>query len=299
MIPMTWFKLFSEWGSDPKVQSMPESLQRRLIMLWCLRCQADLTGLTEREIALYLHISLPALEKTRAVFVEKGFMEPDWSMPKFEARQTPSDPTAAERMRNYRRRQGEHGRNVDRNVTRNGRCNDLAPPRAGGGEEPEKTGDETGPDATDGARAPAVTRNAPDPGPGPGPDPEPEPESHLDPGWVPVQRLAVQLGGDPSWHVWTRRMAAMGFPPAWVEQVLRHLAGQGKLRPALAHTILERYRHQGGPDRGEAAPRGPRPPPSPPGEARRLGSIMPRLPEGPAGDALRQLWSAPGKEEPS
>ena len=72
MIPLHWFKVFAEWGSDPKVQSMSESLQRRLIMLWCLRCQADLTGLTEKEIALYLHISLPALEKTRAVFVGGG-----------------------------------------------------------------------------------------------------------------------------------------------------------------------------------------------------------------------------------
>jgi hypothetical protein len=291
MIAMTWFKLFAEWGSDPKVQTMTETLQRRLIMLWCLRCQADLTGLTEREIALYLHISLPALEKTRAIFVEKGFLEPDWSMPKFDARQTPSDPTAAERMRNHRRRQAEHGRNV----TRNGPASDAAPARGGGGEEPTPAGDESGPDER-GARAPAVTRNGPDP------DPDPDPDPHLDPGWIPVQHLAVKLGGDPSWHAWTRRMAALGFPPAWVEQVLRTLAGQDKLRPALAHTILERYRHQGGPDRREDRPRGPRPaaPSAPaPGEPRRLGDVMPRLPEGPAGDALRKLWAgaAATKEE--
>ena len=159
-----------------------------------------------------------------------------------------------------------------------------------------KAGAESGPDER-GARAPAVTRNAS--GPDPDPDPDPEPDPHLNPGWVPVQRLAVELGGDPSWHVWTRRMAAMGYPPAWVEQVLRHLAGQGQLRPALAHTILERYRHQGGPDRREAGarPRPAAPSPSAPGEPRRLGTVMPRLPEGPAGDALRRLWSAAAKED--
>ena len=188
-------------------------------------------------------------------------------------------------MRNYRRRQGEHGRNVDRNVTRNGPASDVAPPRAGGGEEPAPAGDESGPDER-GARAPAVTRNDPDPGPAP--DPE------LAPAWVPLQRLAVELGGDPSWHAWTRRMAALGFPPDWVEQVLRTLAGRGQLRPALAHGILEHYRHQGGPDRREDRPRGPRsaPAPSAPGEPRRLGAIMPRLPAGPAGEALRSSWES-------
>jgi hypothetical protein len=285
MTPLPWFKLFSEWGSDPKVQSMPESLQRRLIMLWCLRCTTDLTGLTPREIALYLHISLPALEKTRAVFVEKGFIEPDWSLPKFEARQAPSDPTAAERMRNYRKRYAER----ERNVTRNGEFTFVAPAPAGERREEENRSEETRGDEQEGARAPAVSRHVTD-----ATDADPDPEPHLDPGWVPVQRLAVHLGGDPSWHVWTRRMAALGFPPDWVEQVLRHLAGQDKLRPALAHTILERYRHQGGPDRREAGAR-PRPAAaaSAPGEPRRLGDLMPRLPEGPAGDALRKLWGTP------
>ena len=306
MIPMTWFKLFWEWGSDPKVQSMSEALQRRLVMLWCLRCQADLTQLTEPEIALYLHISLPELKKTRALFVEKGFLEPDWSLPKFEARQTPADPTAAERMRNYRKRHAQR----DRNVTRNGPVALLAPAHAGGAEEPGGAEPGSGPDEhTGGARAPADSRHVTDdanadaaPTPmsmtrvrdTPGHPDEPE----LAPAWVPLQRLAVELGGDPSWHAWTRRMAALGFPPDWVEQVLRTLAGRGQLRPALAHGILEHYRNQGGPDRREDRPRGPRSAAAP-GEPRRLGAIMPRLPEGPAGDALRKLWESTAEVPPA
>jgi hypothetical protein len=270
-------RLFSEFASDPKVQSMPETLQRRLVMLWCLRCQGDLSGLTDREIAHGLRIPLKDLEKTRAVFLEKGFMEPDWSLPKWEARQLPKDPTAAERMRNYRRRQGER----NRNVTSNG--DSPARERQGSAEHEEQ----------EGARA---LRNVTPPNPNPDPDPTataapavrapPDP----DPADAEAVRLGLQLGGS-SWGAWVRRMIALNYPAAWIADVMRKLHGRGTLKEGLAYAILEEYRRQGGPDRRPREGATDRPA-APTAEPRKLGDIKPRLPEGPAGESLRKLWEA-------
>ena len=292
---MQWFKLYAEFASDPKVQGLSETMQRRLIMLYCLRCQGDLAKLNEKEIALALRIPLQILRKTRDLFVAKGFMTEGWDMPKWEARQAPTDPTAAQRMRNYRMRLA--GRNGEH--PRNGISDIAARARESRGEEQEEAEIETGPDEQPGARAPADSRHVTD-ATDAAPDRAPAPDPELAPAWVPLQRLAVELGGDPSWHAWTRRMAALGFPPDWVEQVLRTLAGRGQLRPALAHGILEKYRNQGGPDRREAGPR-PRAAaaPSAPGGPRRLGDVMPRLPAGPAGEALRKMWGSTTEAPPA
>ena len=32
-MPMPWFRMWSEFADDPKVQIMPEAMQRRLVML--------------------------------------------------------------------------------------------------------------------------------------------------------------------------------------------------------------------------------------------------------------------------
>jgi hypothetical protein len=33
-----WFRMYSEFAHDPKVQMMTEVMQRRYIMLMCMRC---------------------------------------------------------------------------------------------------------------------------------------------------------------------------------------------------------------------------------------------------------------------
>ena len=121
---MQWFKLYAEWASDPKVQSMSEPMQRRLVMLYCLRCMGPLEDLHPPEIAMALRISLHQLTKMHALFVEKGFIDEDWSMPKFRARQGPIDPTGAEPQRRFRDRHAlvtNHVTREDR-ISSNGRA---------------------------------------------------------------------------------------------------------------------------------------------------------------------------------
>lgn len=110
---MTWFKLYCEFATDPKVQSMTEPMQRRLVLIFCLTASGDLKKLTTEELCLAMRISERELEKTKELFIRKGFIDDAWSLRNWEKRQAPADPTAAERMRRYR----ERHRNEDRNVT--------------------------------------------------------------------------------------------------------------------------------------------------------------------------------------
>lgn len=110
-----WFRLYSEFAFDPKIQSMSETLQRRYIMLLCLKCNDDLEKLNEEELAVALRIDEETLQETKAIFLRKGLIDEDWEILKWDKRQflsDKSDPTAAERQKRYR----ENKRN-DRNAT--------------------------------------------------------------------------------------------------------------------------------------------------------------------------------------
>lgn len=99
-----WFRTYSEFATDPKVQSMPEAMQRRLIMLLCLRCSETLQTLTDEDIAFQLRITMPELAETRALFVAKGFTTKGWEINNWSKRQFVSD-ASAKRQKAYRDRQ--------------------------------------------------------------------------------------------------------------------------------------------------------------------------------------------------
>lgn len=117
-----WFRLYSEFAFDPKIQSMSETLQRRYIMLLCLKCKDDLRKLSEEELAFALRIDEKNLQETKTVFLKKGLIDEDWEILKWDKRQFVSDsidPTAAERQKRYRenkRNATVTSRHDDRNV---------------------------------------------------------------------------------------------------------------------------------------------------------------------------------------
>jgi len=261
--------MYSEWGSDPKVQSMSEAMQRRHAMLMCLRNTADLTELTDREIAHYLNISPKELHRTHAVFVEKGFITEGWDLPNWEARQEPSDPKAAERMREYRKRQAALRASVRHNAMPNGT---PTAPRAQERESPR----EQSVGGKDAARPP-VTPNEPT-----GTDP---PSPH-DPHHAAVEALVHEYGLDATWRAWLNRVLRSA-PGEWVRDVVSKCQTRGRWDLDYAAAILERYRQQGGTDRdyGRQHRSGPVPlvkaPPEP---------EPPELPAGPEGDVFRAMW---------
>jgi|GEM_PF-2963306 len=104
---MDWFRLYSEFASDPKVQSMSEALQRRLVMLLCLRCSNGLVTLQDDEIAFALRISEEELAQSKSVFIRKGFVNENWEFINWDKRQYVSDSSAARVAKHRNKKKAE------------------------------------------------------------------------------------------------------------------------------------------------------------------------------------------------
>jgi hypothetical protein len=103
-VALPWFRLYSEFAFDPKVQSMSEVMQRRFVMLMCLRCTDDLGKLSDEEIAFALRIPVEEIEETKAVLTSKDLLVDGWYIRAWDKRQYRSD-DSKERARRYRERQ--------------------------------------------------------------------------------------------------------------------------------------------------------------------------------------------------
>ena len=103
---LPWFRLYHEFAGDPIVQTMSEAMQRRLIMVFCLKASGTLEKLDDEELAKAMAITPEELARTKIAFVRKGFVGQDWEPVNWEKRQT-RDHGAAARMRKLR----EHDRN--------------------------------------------------------------------------------------------------------------------------------------------------------------------------------------------
>jgi hypothetical protein len=101
-----WFRMYSEFSHDPKVQTMSEAMQRRYTMIMCMRCSNDLVTLHETDIAFYLRISDQDLAETKALFIKKGFVDSEWNLLNWEKRQFSSD-TSNARVAKHRALQKE------------------------------------------------------------------------------------------------------------------------------------------------------------------------------------------------
>lgn len=96
-----WFRLYSEFAHDPKIQMLSEAMQRRYVMLMCLRCSETLETLHETEIAFQLRLSEAELIETKQLFVSKNFIDEQWNLLNWDKRQFVSD-SSTMRVRKYR-----------------------------------------------------------------------------------------------------------------------------------------------------------------------------------------------------
>ena len=96
-----WFRMYSEFATDAKVQMMSEAMQRRYLMLMCLRCSNAIVTLHDEEIAFQLRISDEELAETKALFIKKGFIDSAWNLLNWEKRQFASD-SSKERVAKHR-----------------------------------------------------------------------------------------------------------------------------------------------------------------------------------------------------
>lgn len=106
-----WFRVYAEFAHDPKVQMMSEPMQRRYIMLMCMRCSNDLVTLHDDEVAFHLRISADDWAATKTTFIAKGFIDEQLNLLNWEKRQfkTDSSTSSAERVAKHRakKRQAE------------------------------------------------------------------------------------------------------------------------------------------------------------------------------------------------
>lgn len=99
-----WFRMYSEFATDVKVQSMNETLQRRFIMFLCLHCNGEYERLNDDELAFALRITPAELIDTRGVFIQKGFLDDNGKIRNWNKRQYKSD-SSTERVQKHRERQ--------------------------------------------------------------------------------------------------------------------------------------------------------------------------------------------------
>jgi len=93
--------MYTEFSTDPKVQMLSEVMQRRLVMVFCMRASNSLVTLHETEIAFQLRVSDDELKETKRLFVSKGFIDESWNVLNWDKRQFRSD-SSAERVSRHR-----------------------------------------------------------------------------------------------------------------------------------------------------------------------------------------------------
>ena len=103
MSSMQWFRMYSEFATDPKVQMLSEADQRRFIMLLCMRCGNDAVTFHDDEIAFQLRISNEDWLATKAVLQSKGLIDGECQPVAWNKRQYVSD-TSTARVRAHRAR---------------------------------------------------------------------------------------------------------------------------------------------------------------------------------------------------
>jgi hypothetical protein len=99
-----WFRLYAEFATDPKVQSMSEEMQRRLVMLFCLQCSGDLQKLSDSEIAYFLRVDIETLHETLQLFQDKKFIDENRQICNWNKRQFKSD-ISTHRVQKHRNKQ--------------------------------------------------------------------------------------------------------------------------------------------------------------------------------------------------
>jgi hypothetical protein len=99
--PMRWFRMYSEFATDPKVQMLSEADQRRFLMLLCLRCSNGDVTLHDAECAFQLRISEAEFAQTKAVLIARFLIDEDNQPTAWERRQYVSD-TSKHRVSKHR-----------------------------------------------------------------------------------------------------------------------------------------------------------------------------------------------------
>ena len=96
-----WFRMYSEFAHDPKVQMMSEAMQRRFVTLLCLCCSNNNATLHDDEIAFQMRISEEEWKATKSMFISRNMLSESNKIINWSKRQFCSD-SSTERSRKHR-----------------------------------------------------------------------------------------------------------------------------------------------------------------------------------------------------
>jgi len=113
-----WFRLYTEFAHDPKVQMLSEADQRRLVMLMCMRSGTNDETFHDTTTAFQLRISEDEWARTKVSFIAAGFIDETNKLLNWDKRQYRSD-SSTQRVRKHR----EAKRNTKKQL-----CNGLVTP---------------------------------------------------------------------------------------------------------------------------------------------------------------------------
>jgi hypothetical protein len=102
--------MYGEFANDPKVQMLSEEMQRRYVVLLCIRCSNGDVTLQDEEVTFQLRITREQWSETKSILMAKGLIGEDNKPVNWDKRQYVSDSSAA-RVSEYRARK-KHGGNV-------------------------------------------------------------------------------------------------------------------------------------------------------------------------------------------
>jgi hypothetical protein len=216
---LPWFRLYHEFAGDTIVQTMSEAMQRRLIMVFCFKASGALEKLDEKELAKALSITQDELAETKAAFIRKGFIGPDWQPTNWKKRQE-FDHGAAARMRKHREQERNGSATNGATVTAHSRASVSVSVF----ESPE--GD---------ARGNQILPI------------EPGPE------FTALGHLAIEMSSVLGLGSWVSNMGRLGYTPAMVRYALEEGAAAGKWDQRWLQGILKRVAVDGVPEPEYAA----------------------------------------------
>lgn len=107
---LPWFRMYSEWASDPVVQSLAFEDQRHHAVLLCLKCNGTLDrdiadAQRERIIVRGLGLDPATAAEVKSRLLEVGLIDSDWQPNGWDKRQFTSD-ISTNRVRKYRGNKG-------------------------------------------------------------------------------------------------------------------------------------------------------------------------------------------------
>lgn len=88
---LPWFRMYHEFATDPKVQMLSESDQRRFVMLLCLRCCNGDVTLQDVDVAFQLRVSEPDWLETKGRLIARNLIDGSNNPTAWDARQKLSD----------------------------------------------------------------------------------------------------------------------------------------------------------------------------------------------------------------